>query len=62
MQNSKPTLPPGYLLKGYRIEKTIGGGGFSFVYRATNLETKERVAIKEFLPTSQARRLDNGRV
>jgi serine/threonine protein kinase len=62
MKNLKITLPSGYLIKGYRIEKTIGGGGFSFVYRATNLEANELVAIKEFLPTSQAQRLDNGRV
>src|SRR5712692_4334857 len=62
MKNLKITLPSGYLIKGYRIEKTIGGGGFSFVYRATNLDAKELVAIKEFLPTSQAQRLDNGRV
>jgi hypothetical protein len=58
----KNPLSNGYLLKGYRIEKTLGGGGFSLVYLATNLETQERVAIKEFLPSMQARRLPNGRV
>lgn len=49
-------------MKGYRIEKTLGGGGFSLVYLATQLETQERVAIKEFLPATQATRLANGRV
>ena len=58
----KLPLAKGYLLKGYRIEKTLGGGGFSLVYLATQLDTQERVAIKEFLPASQAQRLANGRV
>lgn len=62
MGSRKSPLTSGYLLKGYRIEKTLGGGGFSLVYLATHLETRERVAIKEFLPSTQARRLPNGRV
>lgn len=58
----KYPLNKGFLLRGYRIEKMLGGGGFSLVYLATNLETRERVAIKEFLPATQAKRLPNGRV
>lgn len=62
MSYSTHLLPAGYLLKGYRIEKLIGGGGFSLVYRAISLENQEKVAIKEFLPSTLATRLDNGRV
>lgn len=62
MQRPPYSLPKGYLLKGYRIDKVIGGGGFSLVYLATNLETHERVAIKEYMPASQAKRADTGRV
>ena len=29
-RQKKNTLPKGYLLTHYRIEKPIGGGGFSF--------------------------------
>lgn len=62
MQNRSHSLPTGYLIKGYRIDKVIGGGGFSLVYLATQLETKEQVAIKEYLPATQAHRLETGRV
>ncbi|MFQ5993570.1 MAG: serine/threonine protein kinase [Acidiferrobacterales bacterium] len=55
-------LPKGFELHGYRVEKTIGGGGFSIVYLATELQTDQRVAIKEYLPTDQARRLEDASV
>ncbi len=55
-------LPKGFELHGYRIEKTIGGGGFSIVYLATDLGTQQRVAIKEYLPIDQARRLEDASV
>jgi tRNA A-37 threonylcarbamoyl transferase component Bud32 len=55
-------LPKGYELNGYRIEKTIGGGGFSLVYLATALGTDKKVVIKEYLPSTQSRRLDDSRV
>jgi serine/threonine protein kinase len=55
-------LPQGFKLHGYRIEKTLGGGGFSIVYLATNLKTEARVAIKEYLPADQARRLEDASV
>lgn len=62
MQNRQHALPPGYLIKGYRIDKVIGGGGFSVVYLATQLETREQVAIKEYVPGGQARRAETGRL
>lgn len=55
-------LPQGFELHGYRIERTLGGGGFSIVYLATDKKTEGRVAIKEYLPADQARRLDDASV
>ncbi len=48
-------LPIGTLLSNYRIVKKLASGGFSFVYLATD-ETGAPVAIKEYLPSSLARR------
>lgn len=62
MTNRSHALPKGYLIKGYRIEKVIGGGGFSLVYLATRLDTLEQVAIKEYLPAALAMRVETGRV
>ncbi len=60
--NPNNALPRGYPLKHYRIEKTIGGGGFSMVYLATDNTTQLRVAIKEYLPCHHATRLKNAAV
>lgn len=48
-------LPVGTLLSNYRIVKKLASGGFSFVYLATD-EIGTPVAIKEYLPSSLARR------
>lgn len=48
-------LPIGTLLANYRIVKKLASGGFSFVYLATD-DTGAPVAIKEYLPSSLARR------
>jgi serine/threonine protein kinase len=58
----KNILPAGCLLSGYRVEKAIGGGGFSLVYLAHDLHTQEEVVIKEYLPPTLAQRLPGGRV
>lgn len=60
--NFAEALPKGFELHGYRIEKTLGGGGFSIVYLATDMKTEARVAIKEYLPADQARRLEDASV
>ncbi len=52
----KNALPKGTQIQHYRIDRTIGGGGFSIVYLATDLETDKKVAIKEYLPEKQALR------
>ncbi len=54
-QPKSAPLPVGTLLSNYRIVKKLASGGFSFVYLATD-ETGAPVAIKEYLPSSLARR------
>jgi serine/threonine protein kinase len=49
----------GHELHHYRIDHAIGGGGFSMVYLADDLERKRKVIIKEFLPLDRARRLED---
>ena len=60
--NKDQALPRGYLLEGYRIEKLIGGGGFSFVYLAYHIKTKFKVVIKEYFPHELVKRLPGGRL
>jgi hypothetical protein len=55
-------LPKGHMLHTYRIEKSIGGGGFSLVYLATDTERGRKVVVKEFLPLDQVRRLEDASV
>jgi hypothetical protein len=43
----------------YRIERTLGGGGFSIVYLATDTQRNAPVVVKEYLPSSQATRLQD---
>ncbi len=52
-------LPPGTLVDRYAIEKAIGGGGFSVVYRAEDTRTGEKVVIKEYMPAKLATRSRN---
>ena len=62
MKPKSNSLEKGQLLNGYRIDKAIGGGGFSLVYVASSLTDHQRVVIKEYLPSNQARRMSEGRV
>ncbi len=62
VKRQKNSLPKGHLLQHYRIERTIGGGGFSIVYLAVDEKTGEPVAIKEYLPSTQAQRSEEARV
>lgn len=55
----KHALPKGAKLGRYVIDGTIGGGGFSIVYRAIDREGKTKVVIKEFMPMEKARRLED---
>ncbi len=62
MAATKQTLSRGYLLDSYRIERVIGGGGFSFVYLAYHIRTKAKVVIKEYFPHDLVDRIPGGRV
>ena len=59
-QQNRP-LPSGYQLLDYRIDRVLSGGGFSFVYLARD-KRGNKVAIKEYLPTLLATRLDEENV
>jgi hypothetical protein len=58
---STPPLPRGYHLSEYVIDKRIGGGGFSLVYLAYDMEGQP-VAIKEYLPGGVVTRDEVGTV
>lgn len=62
MPDRDQALSRGYLIDGYRIEKLIGGGGFSFVYLAFHIKTRAKVVIKEYFPHEMSKRLPGGRV
>jgi eukaryotic-like serine/threonine-protein kinase len=51
-------LPPKTLLKQgkYRIEDSIGEGGFGITYRGIDLSCSKEFAIKEFLPERSSRK------
>ena len=53
---SRKLLPAGTVLKGYRIEKIIGEGGFGVTYLAFEPLLQTYVAIKEFFPKRYANR------
>ncbi len=48
------SLPAGTVLDQYRISKTLGGGGFSVVYLATEQSSGTPVVIKEYMPGALA--------
>ncbi len=55
------SLPSGYQLMDYRIVRKIGGGGFSVVYLAYDINDQE-VAIKEYLPSTLVKRDEHNKV
>ena len=59
MKQRPPSLPTGTRLDRYRIDKTLGGGGFSIVYLASDHESGEIVVIKEYIPNRLASRRDD---
>lgn len=50
-------LPDGHQLPGYQVIRVLASGGFSFVYLAHD-ENEAPFAIKEYLPSALALRLD----
>ncbi len=51
---SRLSLPVGYMLQEYRIEKVLGIGGFGVSYLAHDTNLNSKVAIKEYLPNDLA--------
>jgi len=50
MESNQQTLPPGYQLKEFVIERKLGEGGFGVTYLAQDTNLQKSVAIKEYLP------------
>ena len=60
MAGSDLALPQGYELQEYRIESTLGVGGFGLTYLATDTNLNVKIALKEYLPGDLAvRATDN---
>lgn len=55
-------LRPGHKLQEFVIEKLLGVGGYSCVYRARDTRLDRTVAIKEYLPATLAARAPDGSV
>ncbi len=56
---AETSLPRGYALHEYRIEQTLGIGGFGLTYLATDSNLNLKVAIKEYLPGDLALRRED---
>lgn len=59
---SNRALPPGVVLREWRLEEVLGVGGFGIVYKARGIYFNELVAIKEYFPSSIAERQDDDTV
>ncbi len=62
MRKKLDSLKPGTVLDGYKLEKMLGGGGFSVVYRARQINNDRQVVIKEYIPSKLAKRDRSGQV
>ena len=54
--SSNEVLPEGYMLREYRIVKTIGQGGFGITYLAEDTDLHRQVVIKENFPSDLVQR------
>lgn len=59
---SNKALPPGTVLREWRLEDVLGVGGFGIVYRGRGIYFDELVAIKEYFPSSISERNDEDTV
>ena len=58
--DSDDVLPPGFRLDEFEIVRLLGKGGFGLAYLAYDHVLKQQRVIKEFLPSSVARRDRDG--
>jgi len=56
MTSQIPHLKPGTEIENFRIKQVLGGGGFSIVYLAEELDTQREFVIKEYMPKRLAKR------
>ena len=57
MQTHRNALPAGYTLQGYQIDAVLGAGGFGITYQARETAIDRTIAIKEYLPSGIATRV-----
>ncbi|WP_260483434.1 serine/threonine protein kinase [Sphingomicrobium flavum] len=53
---SNKALPPGTVLREWRLEDVLGVGGFGIVYKGRGIYFDELVAIKEYFPSAISER------
>lgn len=58
----RDTLPAGYQLHWYELEKVIGRGAYGITYLAKDKNLDQLVAVKEYLPTEFASRVEDDTV
>ena len=59
---SNKALPPGTILREWRLEQVLGIGGFGIVYKGRGIYFDELVAIKEYFPSAISDRKDGDTV
>lgn len=59
---STKALPPGTVLREWRLEEVLGVGGFGIVYKGRGIYFDELVAIKEYFPSAISERKDGDTV
>ncbi len=59
MAGNELALRQGYSLQEYRIESTLGVGGFGLTYLATDTNLNLKIALKEYLPGDLALRRED---
>ena len=59
---SNKALPPGTVLREWRLENVLGVGGFGIVYKGRGIYFDELVAIKEYFPSSISERDEDATV